>query len=337
LSKRQSKRVTLEDIAQKAGVSAMTVSRVLNNKGEISDSTRNKISEIIQEMDYRPSRVARSLATNQTFTVGVMVSDIVNPYFAYIVSGAQATAWGNDYNLLLYNTQEDPERERVCMRLLEDTQVDGVLICSTRLNDEELITFVEKQQAVVIVNRAISSDLASAIWIDDALGSKKAVSHCIDLGRTQLGIIAGPKASLSANLRLQAYIDLQKEHGYLHNLERVVHTTPDSDGGYQATIDLLTKHPSINGLICYNDLIAIGALEACRSLKRSVPDDIAIVGYDDIAFASHVYPPLTTLQINPKLLGHMAMDMLIERIQGKIHREETIIEPELIIRNSTVR
>lgn len=337
MPKRQSKRITLEDIAKKAGVSAMTVSRVLNNKGEISESTRHRINKIIQELDYRPSRIARSLATNQTFTVGVMVSDIVNPYFAYIVSGAQATAWENDYNLLLYNTQEDPERERVCMRLLEDTQVDGLLICSTRLSDEELITFVEKQQAVVIVNRPLSPDLASVIWIDDALGSKKAVNHCFELGRHQLGIIAGPRASLSANLRLQAYLDLQKEHGYLHNLERVIHATPDSDGGYQATLDLLTEHPSIDGLVCYNDLIAIGALEACRTLARSVPDDVAVVGYDDIAFASHVHPPLTTLQISPKTLGRMAMEMLVERIQGKIHLEETIIEPELIIRKSTVR
>lgn len=333
MSKRQKKRVTLEDIARKAAVSTMTVSRVLNNKGEISESTRQRVLKIIEELDYRPSRIARSLATNRSYTVGVTIPDIANPYFAELVSAAQTVAWENDYNVILCNTQENHDRERDVLRLLEENRVDGVIIGATRLPDEDLLELLKKQRAVILINRDISLEGIGIVQVDELVGASKAVNHLLSKHR-HLGMLAGPPYSQSSRLRLQAYQDIQSKQGYDDNLKRVEHCSPDATGGYQATIQILTNFPEIEGLFCYNDLVAIGALQACLELNKKVPDDLAIVGYDDTYLASHVFPPLTTVHSHIKQIGKIAMEKLLQHIQGKSDNKKVVIEPQLIIRES---
>jgi LacI family transcriptional regulator len=159
------KRVTLNDVAREAGVSAMTVSRVINNTGRISDATRARVRSVIDLLGYRPSRAARTLVTNQTFMIGVVVPDITNPYFAEIVQGIEEVAWEHDYSVLLANTGENPRREEAVLDQLDDSTVDGVIVCSSRLANDVLFPLLEKQQAVVSVNRRVPIPLASVVRV----------------------------------------------------------------------------------------------------------------------------------------------------------------------------
>jgi len=332
--KYNNKRVTIEDVAREAGVSAMTVSRVINNKGEINHATRSRIKRIIHDMGYRPSRVARSLATNRTFILGVMVPDITNPFFSEFVGGVENVAWEAGYNVLLCNTQEQVQREQAVLQLFEESQVDGVLVCSARLSDEELIPLLEQHNAVVVFNRPIASEVAGIVRMNDKQGTVQAVNHLMDSGRTRIGLIAGLAASMSGQARLQGFAEAHQAAGSRHQL-RVEHVTvPNSEGAYRATKALLTAYPDTNGLVCYNDLFAVGALRACRDLNKRVPDDIAVVGCDDIPLASLVSPALTTLRVNQGEMGGQAVSMLLERIQGQHERDEFVFQQELVIRES---
>lgn len=311
----------------------MTVSRVLNKKGEIREETREHVLKIIDDLGYRPSRVARSLATNRTYILGVVVPDIANPFFAQLVSGAETFAWEQGYNVLLCHTQENPEREEAVLHLLEDTQVDGVLVCSARLPDEQLIPLLARQEAAVLLNRQVESERAGIIRVNDMEGAVKAVRYLLGRGRRQLGLIAGPAGSTSARERRRGFVFANEEAGHSANLLRQLECPPNSRGGYLAAQKLLQTYPEIDGLFCYNDLTAIGALQACREIGRRVPDDIALVGCDDIPLASLISPALTTLWVDKEQLGAKAIQLLLDRIHGR-QQEEILIEQQLMIRDS---
>lgn len=327
-------RVTIEDVARVAEVSTMTVSRVLNNKGEIRDETRQRILATIDALGYRPSRVARSLATNRSYILGVIVPDIANPFFAQLVSGAEAVAWEHGYNVLLCHTQEDLKREHTVLQLLEDTQVDGILICSARLPDEQLIPLLAKQEAAVLLNRQVSSRFAGSIRVNDIDGAMAAVQHLLNTGHKRVGHIAGPTNSTSARERLRGFVLVNEAAGYRENIDCQISCSPDTRSGYQAAMTLLQRHPELDGIFCYNDLVAVGVLQACRELGKRVPDDIALIGCDDIPLATLISPALTTLGVDKERLGADAIRILIDRIQGKQSTDEIVVEQELIIRES---
>jgi LacI family transcriptional regulator len=327
-------RITIEDVAREAGVSTMTVSRVLNNKGEIREETRERILKIIDELGYRPSRLARSLATNRTYILGVVVPDIVNPFFAQLVTGAETVAWQHGYHVLLCHTGEDYGREEAVLDLLEDTQVDGVLVCSARLPDEQLLPLLAKQDAAVLLNRQVASELAGMIRVHDVAGAVKAVQHLLHTGHERVGLIAGPAASTSARERRRGFIFANETEGRPENIPLQVESSPTTQGGYQAAITLLQAYPDLNGLFCYNDLTAVGALQACTEMGRHVPHDIALVGCDDIPLAGLISPTLTTLSVDKEQLGADAIQLLIDRIQGRPAVDELLIEQTLVIRES---
>ncbi|MCB9450428.1 MAG: LacI family DNA-binding transcriptional regulator [Anaerolineaceae bacterium] len=331
---KRSNRVTIEDVARAAGVSTMTVSRVLNHKGEIREETRQRVLKIIDDMGYRPSRVARGLATNRTYILGVIVPDIVNPFFAQLVSGAQAAAWQRGYNVLLCHTGENAEREEAVLHLLEDTQVDGVLVCSARLSEEELLPLLEKQDAAILLNRQIGSKLAGVIRVNDADGAVQAVTHLLHSGRERIGLIAGPPGSISSQERRRGFALANEAAHHPENVALQIDCAPNVESGYQAGLALLQAHPDINGLFCYNDLVAVGALQACKELGKPVPDDIALVGCDDIPLAGLISPALTTLAVDKEQLGAAAIQLLIDRIQNQTMADETVVEQTLAIRES---
>jgi len=331
---RQKKRVTLADVAREAGVSTMTVSRVINNKGEISDQTRQRINEIIDKLDYRPSRLARGLATSQTYILGLIVPDIANPYFATLASGAEQIAWDNGYILLLCNTQEDPEREREVLRLLEQTYVDGVLVSGSRLEDDDLLPLLENQRAVVLLNREMPSQVAAQIQVNNIGGAHIAVQHLIRTQHQRIGLLTGPSTSQSAHLRAQGYRQALGEAGFDVDPALQVFCTPDEEGGHSAALQMLERAPDLDGLFCYNDLVAIGALQACQEQGKTIPQDIAIIGCDDIPLARFIKPALTTLRADIQQLGRLGLTALIARIQGEKQPSRVMIDFELVIRES---
>lgn len=327
-------RVTIADVAKEAGVSTMTVSRVLNGKGELRPDTRDRVLRAIAKLNYRPSAIARSLATRRTRTIGLMVPDITNPFFPEIVRGAEDAAWRARYTVVLSNTDEDLEREAATIERLEDNRVDGVILCSARLPDHRLLPLLKRHSSVVLINRVAPSDAIGTVLIDDAYGTMRAVHHLFAAGRKRLGLLAGPPPSYSSKKRLQGFRDAHETTGTAIIESAIEPCAPDEAGGVRAAKALLDRHPELDGLICYNDLVAVGALQACAELGRRVPQDIAVVGCDDVRLASLVHPALTTLRVDKRQLGEKAVTMLIDMLEGRSRPRSLTIKPELIVRES---
>ncbi|MCD4824496.1 MAG: LacI family transcriptional regulator [Phycisphaerae bacterium] len=328
-------KVTISDVAREANVSSQTVSRVINRKGEISDETRRLVLEVIQRLGYRPSSIARGLATNRTFTIGLVVPDIANPFFPEIARGIEDFAWERGYGVILCNTVEDPAREEAAIKSLEDKRVDGIIICSARLAQPTLCDLLQPHRAAVLINRTVPSQLAGVVRVDDAYGAGLAVNHLLAHHRREIGFIAGPASSQSGVLRAEGAQKAMAEAGLAIDSLRKTECKPTHAGGLAAARELIAGHPEINALLCYNDLVAIGALQACREMNLSVPQDVAIVGCDDTLLAGLVQPALTTVSVPKYEIGAAAAGMLFSRIAGEAGRDEIVYKPELIVRQST--
>lgn len=326
-------RVTMAEVAREAGVSKQTVSRVLNNKGEISQATRNQVLAIIERLGYRPSSIARGLATNKTMTLGLVVPDIGNPFFSEITRGADGAAHAAGYSLLLGNTFEDPEREAAVLRTLEEKRVDGIVLCSSRLSDGQLDTFCAVQPVVLVNRRHIGTNVGS-VRVDDATGASVAVRHLIQSGRKVIGFLSGPPTSHSGQQRAQGYAAALDEAGLTLDPTLQVDCPPYLQGGRQVALDLLIARPDVNALFCYNDLVATGALQACAKLGRRVPEDVAVIGSDDIPLAEMVTPPLTTLHVSQQEMGASAIQLLLNKMNGGDECDEIVLHPQLVIRAS---
>ncbi len=192
----------MSDVARDAGVSLMTVSRVLNRKGEVSPETRQRVLDVIARLDYRPSGVARSLVTQHTSTIGLVVPDNANPFFSELARGVEHAAYAQGYNVFLCNTDEDLERERAVLHSLEEKRVDGVVLCSSRLEDDELRTLLARHPAVVVVNRRLEGVGVDGVLVDDEMGGRLATEHLLRAGRRRLRFLTGPPASRSGRLRV---------------------------------------------------------------------------------------------------------------------------------------
>lgn len=331
-------RVTMSDVARQAGVSLMTVSRVINHKGDVNPETRQRVLEIVKSLDYRPSDIARSLATQQTRTIGLVIPDVSNPFFADIVRGIEHLAYIQGYHVYLCNTDEDASRELSVIQSLEDKRVDGLILCSSRLDEETLLELLGRLPAVVLINRRLKPEqenIYQSISQDDEQAERQATAHLIRRGHTRIGFLGGPRYAFSGVGRRAGYRAAMAAVGLPIDPEWMVHCPPTVDGGYQSAIKLLTDHPELTALLCYNDLVAVGVLQACIELNRRVPDDLAIIGYDDIPMARLVSPSLTTCQVKRTELGVKAVEALLDRLRDCTGGcRPIVLTSDLIIRQS---
>ncbi|PKO15107.1 MAG: LacI family transcriptional regulator [Chloroflexi bacterium HGW-Chloroflexi-10] len=333
-----SNRVSMSDVANKASVSLMTVSRVINHKGDVSSETRERILRIIQELDYRPSAIARSLATKQTRTIGLVIPDVSNPFFADITRGIETLAYAEGYHVFLCNTEEDPQREMAVIQSLEEKRVDGLILCSSRIEEKQLTDLLARLPAIVLINRRLNDhddNGFQSVFLDDERSGLIATQHLINSGHLQIGYLAGPASSYSGQRRKKGYHTAMEIAGLAHSPEWIMHCPPTVNGGYLATHRLLTQYPNLTALFCHNDLVAVGALQACVELNRHVPEDLAIVGHDDIQLAGLVSPSLTTFRVRRHELGTQAVEALLEHMKNcPTGCNQIILQPELIIRQS---
>ncbi|RPI93605.1 MAG: LacI family transcriptional regulator [Chloroflexi bacterium] len=333
-----SNRVTMSDVARQARVSLMTVSRVINNKGDVSNETRQRVLEIISSLGYRPSAIARSLATKETSTIGLVVPDVSNAFFAEVTQGVERLAYSKGYHVFLCNTEEDPQRELAVIQSLEEKRVDGLILCSSRLEEEKLIDIMANLPAVVLINRRLHQtvdEIFDSVTLDDERGGRLATTHLIQRGHRCIGFLAGPLASYSGAGRRKGYLAALQEAGISLVDGWMKHCQPSVEGGYEATRQLLGTYPQLTALFCFNDLVAVGALQACDELRRRVPEDLAIVGHDDIPVAALVSPALTTCRVPRYELGARAVNALLERLRDcPGNCNQSILQPELVIRES---
>jgi LacI family transcriptional regulator len=328
----------MSDVARQAGVSLMTVSRVINNKGDVSSETRERVLQIISNLEYRPSGIARSLATKETQTIGLVVPDVGNPFFADITRGVERLAYSKGYHVFLCNTEEDSQRELAVLQSLEEKRVDGLILCSSRLGEEKLVEILANMPPVVLINRRLDRDGENnfdSVILDDEQSGWVSTQHLIQAGHQKIGFLAGPATSYSGAGRRAGFLaalrkaSVEPQSGWISNCQ------PSVEGGYEATRALLSAHAQLTALFCFNDLVAVGALQACDELNRRVPQDLAIVGHDDIPLAALVSPTLTTCRVPRYELGTMAVNALLEHFQGCPGGcQQSVLQPELIIRES---
>jgi len=329
-------RVTIQDVAREAGVSAMTVSRVLNEQPGVSDPRRAHVRAAIHKLGYRRNSLARSLKASRSHTLGLVVPDITNPYFPEIVRGAEDVALEAGYGVFLSNAVEDQQREATSLRLMDERRVDGVIVVSPRLPERQLHALLRSHRAAVVVNRSAPPEVAGAVRLDHVSGVMQAIDHLVSLGRRRFGVLAGPDSSFAARERLEGIRIGLEARGMPLAPDRLVKTAPYIDDGADAAARLFELAGPLDALLCYNDLVAAGALQACAAAGLRVPQDVAVVGFDDIAFARMFTPPLTTLHVPKYDLGVNAMRILLDRIAGRNVHAEVVLRPTLVVRGSTV-
>ena len=326
---------TMRDVARKAGVSIKTVSRVVNDQGEISNETRQRILGVINDLGYRPNLIARGLVTQRTRTIGLVVGDITNPFFPEVARGVQDVARTRDYNVFLCNSDENQQEELRALYSLAGQGVDGIIIFPCYQTGDNLNTFADQYRPIVAINHLCQHPNIGMVLTENEQGARLAVEHLVRKGHRQIGMLAGLEISSQRGRRVRGFLEALAAHGLPVIGPRVLARLPTLESGYEGALRLLTQDLQITAIVAYNDLIALGAVRACQTLGRRVPDDCAIVGFDDIQLASLVMPPLTTIRIDKYRLGQQAMTRVLEMLD----QPEEIFPPlrldvELIVRAS---
>jgi LacI family transcriptional regulator len=331
-------RITMSEVARQAGVSLMTVSRVINHKEDVNAETRKRVLAVIKRLNYRPSGIARSLATKRTRTIGLVIPDVTNSFFADITRGVEHCAYAQGYHVFLCNAEEDPIREMSVIQSLEEKRVDGLILCSSRLDDTKLMEVLPRLPAVVLINRRLSISenyKIESVLLDDEGSGCMATQHLINSGHRKIGFLAGPPASSSGKRRLQGYFSAFTNSGIQSESGWIYHCKPSVAGGVQATRDLLRSHPELTSIFCYNDLVAVGAIQACASMNLRIPGDLAIVGHDDIPLAALVTPSLTTCNVPLEEVGQKSCIGLLNQIHGiQSDYQDSLIPVKIIVRDS---
>ncbi len=304
----------MRDVARHAGVSIKTVSRVVNEECEISVDTRQRVKSAIDLLGYRPNLVARSLVTRRTGIIGLIIPDITNPFFAGVTCGVQTVAREFGLNVMICSAAESGELESQALRAMVAQSVDGIVLYSafaSSLTTPVILETLAGHTPVVAIN--VQADLPglTRVLTDNYDGGVQAVEYLISRGHTCLGMLAPDVRSEPTPRRVHAYRDVMAKHGLTVNPGWVTTSRASIDSGYSCATKLLTTHPELTALYCYNDLLAIGALRACQDLGKQVPGDVAIIGFDDIEMARAVSPALTTIRIDSTALGERAMRLLL--------------------------
>jgi len=328
--------VTIADIAKAAGVSRATVSLALNDKPGVAPETRKRIKEIAKKLNYKPNAFAKGLVLQRTETLGVIVPDISSPFYAELVRGVEQEASARGYHLILCTTAGKLSKEELYLRLLEERRIDGMILMTPR-GDEEFISQIQKRGfPLVVVDRDIqAADEVVEVIVDNLHGALTATEHLIKLGYRRIGFINGIPELQASRDRLRGYQLALHEHKLPFRDEWICSGDFLEDGGYRCMRRLLSIKPPLEAVFIASDLMAIGALKAIKEVGKRVPDDIAIVGFDDISLAAHLDPPLTTVRQPMAEMGALACRLLLQLIEGEeVLQRKAILQTKLIVRAS---
>jgi LacI family transcriptional regulator len=331
---------TIKDIARVAGVSVTTVSRALNGYSDVNENTRPKIAAVARELNYSPNTLARGLVMQKSKTIGLLVSGIsresVKDNFTFeVLCGVNERASTLGYDLILFNTNTMMQREKTYTQLCRERRVDGAIIQGIKKEDPYLKEVVESDIPCVLVDIPVHSNSVGYVTTDNALGAKKAVEHLASLGHKHIGMINGHEDAFVSQERLNGYREALKECGLSFRSEWVVSGNFEEKKAEKAVRELINRHKEVTAIFCASDLMALGALKACKELGLHVPKEMSIVGYDNIVLASYSSPNLTTVGQEVYQIGYEAADLLIEMLEGKETNMKRYLDTKLIIREST--
>jgi LacI family repressor for deo operon, udp, cdd, tsx, nupC, and nupG len=323
---------TMRDVANKANVSIKTVSRVVNNQGEISESTRLRVQEAINELGYRPNVVARSLVSGQTHSIGLIIPRITDPFFPEVVLGVESIAYQKQFRVFLCNTESQVQRELEYIDSLAGNRVDGIIICGSCLDEEKLAQTA--QQIPISISAACTPNHAAIIHIQVEEGMRMITSHLIKLGHRHIGYISDIELD-KRKPRLGAFRKTLNDHHLPDDAIEDCAVDNVINEGRQLALKLLYRKPELTAIVCNGDPLAIGAIYACQERGFRVPEDIAITGFDDIDLATLAHPFLTTIRVPRRKLGEILAELLFTQLNSEERHQNVVELPvELIIRES---
>lgn len=330
---------TLRQVAQHAGVHLSTASRALNpeTRHVISPETTERVLAAAEELGYQPHSLARGLRMDRTMTIGMLVPDLKNPLFPPIVRGIEDVLRSASYTLLTANTDNEEDKEREILKIMESRRVDGLIMATARREYPVLEYLIEQEVPLVLVNRTASQSLVSSVAVDDHAGLGLIVEHLVALGHTRIAHIAGTSSVSTGIDRRNAFNEWMAQSGLTVDDELTVEATWFTEhNGEEAATRLLERDVPFSAVAAANDLLALGCYSALRKRGLSVPSDVSVTGYNDAAFAHAFMPPLTTVRVPAYEMGFRAGELLLRAIrETEPSVEEVRLQPSLVVREST--
>lgn len=333
--------VSIEDIARAAGVSHSTVSRALRDSSMISSSVRERIQQLARDMGYTPNIIAQSLQNQQTNTVGLVVTSIADPFYVDILSGVEEVAQPAGISVFLSISHNEPEQEMIAIETFHRRRVDGILVASSRISGEYATRLQAINVPTILINNHAEEqyDALQSVTVDDREGAQIATEHLLGLGHRTIGYLGAHNRPKSNQRRFEGYSDALRAAGIVISPERIVTAFT---AGMELQDDVMVTQAlfgrllqsDVTAVFCYNDMMAIGGLLACREQGIEVPRDLSIIGFDDIDLTRYVWPPLTTIHQPKRRMGQRAMQMLLDVQAGKSVQNQ-ILSTSLVERAST--
>lgn len=322
----------IKDVAERSGVTVTTVSRVLNNRGYISDMTRQKVNKAIEELNYQPNEIARSLLKRKSNLIGLIIPNVSHPFFAELTNYIEYYAHKNGYKILLCNAYQDSKKEKEYIDMLKRNQVDGIVMGSHALETTE---YLNLSLPIVAIDRFLSEDIPF-IASDNYDGGTLATNILIEKGCRKIAHISGPlKLNTPANQRYKAFQDVANKNNIPYVVTETKLNSFDMEEYEKMIYKLFKENSDIDGIFASSDLIAACIIKVSNVLGKSIPDNLKIVGYDDISMASLIVPPLTTIRQPIKKIAQLAIDIIIDQVNGKEVNSRNILPVELIERKTT--
>ena len=329
--------VTLKEIAKKLGVSPITISRALGEKGNVKESTRLRIENTAREMGYIKNVSARNLVLKRSSnSIGLIISNISNPFYAHMTQIMQTEALKRGYSLTLFNTMEDDQIEKKALQTLREDRCAGALISLVGKSEEHIIESSFQDFPMIMLNRRPRSDSLDFIVCDVYKGACLAVSHLVKLGHTKIAHITGPDYTSSVEEKLRGYRDTLERNGAAFNPDYIIRRSLTLEGGYSGMKELRARHPGITAVFVFCDWMAIGVLKALQDMNLRVPEDMSVVGFDNIEISPVLRVPLTTIDLPVSVLSRDAIKELIHKIEKghQNHKTRIILQPHLVLRSS---
>lgn len=337
MTRKQKRKVTIRDVANLVGVHHSTVSRALslNKRDKISPGVVKKVESAAKKLGYFPNIVASSLKQNRSFTVGVLIPDLINPLFPPIIRSIQDTAEAAGYTVITANTDDEEKKESDALRMMQGRSIDGVIIATARRKDPIVEQCIANDIPFVLVNRTVDRADVNAVILDEDHGIRSILDHLLSLKHTRIAHIAGPQHTSTGFQRATTFREYLRTKNLVADLiEPTKKFTIDE--GKSAFGRLLARDNNFTAVVAGNDLLALGCMDAMHDVGLLVPDNISIAGYDDIAFLERMNPALTTVQVPKYEMGSQATTILLDLISGaSVASAELRMQPRLVIRNST--
>jgi len=329
--------ITIKEVSELAQVSQSTVSRALNGHPTVKEANRAKVFAAIEELGYKPNAFAQALASSRSNSIGMLVGSLDGPFYGPLMHTAEDTVRQKNLHLIVTSGQESHEKEADSIRFLQSKQVDGLIIHSDKLSDDEIIKVAKQTAATIVLNRYIPELSDKCICIDNEQGGYLATKHLLEYGHTKVACITGQMSKIDSRDRLQGYRNALTEFGIQYDASLIIEGRFDHDGNHEAVRRLLDRDNEITAIFCQNDNIALAAYDVCSERKMPVGKDLSIVGFDNDTYSQHIRPKLTTVNFPVREMGIEAAKGVLSLLNNSGYPLKNKLTPELVIRDSVKR